>query len=130
MFDVTIASLSCWLGTTAAIAVHPALAVLALTYLAWFAFSARVGQTPGKQAFNLYLMREDGSRAGGWHTVVRELLCKSILFWGLLGFILPVVLIFFLFDARSQTWWDKLAGTHVAYSPAGFVPRTAQQLGG
>ncbi|MYE46020.1 MAG: hypothetical protein F4X25_04585 [Chloroflexi bacterium] len=42
------------------------------------------GQTFGKQMVGLYVMRDDGSRAGGSYTLLREVIVKGVLFgWGL-----------------------------------------------
>ena len=102
-------------------------------YLLWMLIVAPNGQSPGKSLLGLYLIREDGSRAGGWYTwlhtlIVRDLLFSSVIFsltlglgW-LLGGLWPI------FDRERQTWWNKATSTYVAWSPAGFRPRTAVSL--
>ena len=73
----------------------------------WYFWTRRGGQTPGKFALNIKVIKTDGSpindidaliRAIGYH--VSALLCG-------LGFIWAI------FDKRNQTWHDKLARTYV-----------------
>ena len=42
--------------------------LLGVGWLIWLAFSARSGMTPGKQLLGMYVIRTDGSRAGGTYT--------------------------------------------------------------
>ena len=58
------------------------LAILTLTigWWIWFAIVARNGQSPGKQLLGMYIMCEDGSRAGGGYTWLREIVVKWLLF--------------------------------------------------
>ena len=51
---------------------------LGVGWLAWFLIVAQRGQTPGKQMLGMYIMREDGSRAGGWYTILREIVIKGL----------------------------------------------------
>ena len=53
---------------------------LGVGWLIWFLIVAQRGQTPGKQMLGMYIMREDGSRAGGWYTMLREIVVKILLF--------------------------------------------------
>ena len=94
----------------------------------WFAFTAPNGQTPGKQLLGLYVIKDDGTRAGGGYTWLRESLVKDLLFTilslatsGILWFIGSLWL---LWDRDRQCLWDKIASTHVAYSPNDFKPET------
>lgn len=73
----------------------------------WYFWTRRAGQTPGKSAVGVRVIKADGSevsdtdafiRAIGYH--VSALLCG-------LGFIWAI------FDGNNQTWHDKLAGTYV-----------------
>ena len=83
----------------------------------WYFWTRRDGQTPGKSAVGVRVIKADGSeisdidafiRAIGYH--VSALLCG-------LGFIWAI------FDGNNQTWHDKLAGTYVvsADSPRNTV---------
>lgn len=102
----------------------------------WVIWSALVygrGQTPAKQILGMYVMREDGTRSGGWYTCMREWLIK-----GATGFLLGgltfgigqfVGAAWCIWDDKRQTVWDKVGATYVAWSPNGFRPKTAKELG-
>ncbi len=101
---------------------------LVIGYVIWFLIVAPRGQTPGKQLTGMYIMREDGSRAGGWYTVLREIVVEGLLF-GLissltfyLGFIIGAL--WCTWDRDRQCLWDKITSTYVAYSPDGYKPLT------
>jgi len=102
-------------------------------YVGWLIWSlavAQYGQTPGKQLTRLYVMRKDASRAGGWYTILRELLIKHLFFGAVSVAVLPLFTIAGLWctwDKERQTLWDKVVTTHVAYSPSGFRPLTAAE---
>jgi uncharacterized RDD family membrane protein YckC len=128
-----------------------------LGWIVWFIIVARRGQTPGKQLLGMYIIRDDGTRAGGGRTWLREFLVKSLLF-GILT-TLPLILVelvwwstpdfgspeyyprtalsqfvialpgaWLLWDRRRQCLWDKVAHTHVGYSPNGYRPLTGAEL--
>ena len=104
-----------------------------LGFAGWTIYAWTRGQTPGKQLLSMYVTREDGSRAGGWHMFTREFLVKGILFNGLLGMItfgiVPLLAALWLtWDRNHQALWDKITNTYVAYSPNGFVPSTSKEL--
>jgi len=119
VLDGAIGTATVTAGLSAA-AVAPPLVLIAFGWLAWFAFVAPRAQTPAKQLLGMHLVLDDGARASTGRTWLREVVLKNLVFGGLL--IWPLAALFLLFDERSQAWWDKLAGTHVAYSPNGFVP--------
>ena len=108
-------------------------------WLIWFLIVAQRGQTPGKQMLGMYIMREDGSRAGGWYTILREVVVKTLLFGTVIGIIsgatngvgsllwLPVAM-WCIWDRERQCLWDKVTSTYIAYSPEGFRPPTADEL--
>ncbi|MCC6388279.1 MAG: RDD family protein [Dehalococcoidia bacterium] len=126
------------LALFAAFASQSAGAVLAWTSiivgfigLAWLIFAAQNGQSPGKQLLGMYIMKADGTRAGGWYVVLRELVVKnwlttilSLLTGGIFGTVAPL---WCIWDKNNQCLWDKLASTYVAYSPYGFKPLTANE---
>lgn len=115
-----------------------AVVTLGVGWLIWFLIVAQRGQTPGKQMLGMYIMREDGSRAGGWYTILREVVVKG-LFSLVIGVIsgyttglgsllwLPAAL-WCTWDRERQCLWDKVAYTYVAYSPMGYRPATAAEL--
>ena len=108
-------------------------ATLFAGYLLWLAIAAPKGQSPGKALLGLYLMRDDGSRAGGWYTwlhtlVVRDVLFATLVFSLTFGIGWIAGGLWPLFDRERQTWWNKTTSTYVAHSPAGFVPATSATL--
>lgn len=113
-------------------------ATFGVGWLIWFLIVAQRGQTPGKQMLGMYIMREDGSRAGGWYTILREIVVKTLfsivisvisgvtnglgtLLW------LPAAL-WCTWDHERQCLWDKVANTYIAHSPGGYRPPTAAEL--
>ena len=53
---------------------------LFIGWLIWFIIVAPRGQTPSKQLLGMYVMREDGSRAGGGYMWLREFVVEGIVF--------------------------------------------------
>lgn len=94
---------------------------LFIGWLIWFAIVAPRGQTPGKALVSTYVIREDGSRAGGWYMWGREALVKWLLFAivdaFLFGFAKMVASLWCLWDDDKQCGWDKIMSSYVAYSP-------------
>ena len=85
---------------------------LYIGWLIWFVIVAPRGQTPGKQVLGMYVMREDGSRAGGWYTWLREFVVKGLVFGGListvtagLGWLLSAL--WCLWDRERQCLWTR-----------------------
>ena len=79
--------------------------VYAVVYL-WLV-STR-GQSPGKMALGIKIVRMDGSSLGFGGALIREIIGKlvsSLIFY--LGYI------WILFDGKRQGWHDKIAGTYV-----------------
>ncbi len=104
---------------------------LGIGWLVWFCTTAPNGQTPAKQILDMYVMREDGTRAGGRYTWSRQMLVKggihlvNVLTLGLLWLISAM---WCLWDKDRQCLWDKLGTTYVAYSPQKFKPMTAREI--
>ncbi len=110
-----------------------AIVTLFIGWLIWFIVVAPRGQTPGKQLLGMYVMREDGSRAGGWYVWLREFVVEGLVFGvlvsgitGGLGWALGAL--WCLWDGERQCLWDKVTATYVAYSPQGFRPLTANEM--
>ena len=108
-------------------------------WLVWLLLAAPKGQSPGKQLLGMYIIRSDGSRAGGAYTWVRELIIKVLLFDGFfwvlgamtggLGQLLWVIpALWCVWDAERQCLWDKVGSTYIAHSPQGFRPLTANEI--
>ncbi|MYA20963.1 MAG: hypothetical protein F4Z25_12130 [Chloroflexi bacterium] len=113
-------------------------ATFGIGWLIWFLVVAQRGQTPGKQMLGMYIMREDGTRAGGWYTILREVIVKGLISLvigvisaatGGLGSLLwlPAAL-WCTWDRERQCLWDKAASTYIAHSPEGYRPPTAADL--
>ncbi|MDA0351810.1 MAG: RDD family protein [Chloroflexi bacterium] len=93
----------------------------AIGWVIWFLIVAPRGQTPAKVLLSTYVMREDGSRAGGWYMWGREALVKWLLFSFLNTFTFGVAstlaALWCLWDDDKQCGWDKVMSSYVAYSP-------------
>jgi hypothetical protein len=81
---------------------------------------------------DLYVIRDDGTRAGGGYMWLREGVVKDLLFGIVLslmssGIAFIVAALWLLWDKDRQCLWDKITQTHVAYSPYGFRPETRQE---
>ena len=108
-------------------------------WLVWLLLVAPRGQSPGKQLLGMYIIRNDGTRAGGAYTWVRELIIELLLFGGVFavlgamtggaGQVLWVIpALWCVWDAERQCLWDKVASTYIAHSPEGFRPLTANEM--
>jgi uncharacterized RDD family membrane protein YckC len=106
--------------------------LLLIPYFIWFIIAANNGQTPGKQLLGMYVIQGDGTRAGGGHIWLRELIFKGLLLNLLtfitLGIFFIVAALWCLWDKDNQTLWDKIGSTYVAWSPNGFKPLTANEI--
>ena len=85
----------------------------------WYFWTRRDGQTPGKSAVGIRVVKADGAelsdtdafiRAIGYH--VSALLCGLGYIWA-------------IFDRNNQSWHDKMAGTYVVSAES---PRGAGQI--
>jgi len=105
---------------------------LGIGWFIWFCIVAPRGQTPGKQLVGLYIMKEDGTRAGGGYTWLREFVIKGLLFGVVAAITLYVLWIlaalWCIWDRERQCLWDKVGNTYVAWSPLGYRPPTASDL--
>jgi uncharacterized RDD family membrane protein YckC len=103
---------------------------LFIGWFIWFCVVARNGQTPGKQLLGMYVLRDDGTRAGGWYMWMREALIKNV-FWFASFFTMGLVPLlaaaWCMWDNDTQCLWDKIGSTYVGYSPYGFKPLTRKE---
>lgn len=94
---------------------------LFIGWLIWFVIVAPRGQTPGKSLVSTYVMRADGTRAGGGLMWLREAAVKwllmSIVDVFLLGLAQLSSSLWCLWDPDKQCLWDKIVGSYVAYAP-------------
>lgn len=73
----------------------------------WIFWTRRDGQTPGKMAVGIRVVKADGSELSDTDAFIRAIgYHVSSLFLGL-GYIWAI------FDGNNQTWHDKMAGTYV-----------------
>lgn len=74
----------------------------------WYFWTRRDGQTPGKKAVGVRVVKADGSALSDTDAFIRAIgYHVSALLFGL-GYIWAI------FDKNNQTWHDKLARTYVA----------------
>jgi uncharacterized RDD family membrane protein YckC len=108
-----------------------AVLTLGVGWLIWFIIVAPNGQTPAKQLLGMYIMRDDGSRAGGGYVWLREFVVKGLLFGVIAMFTAYIAWVlaalWCTWDRDRQTLWDKVGTTHVTHSPRGFKPLTANE---
>jgi uncharacterized RDD family membrane protein YckC len=104
---------------------------LGIGWLIWSAVVWQRGQSPGKQLLRMYIIQQDGTRAGGWYTFLREIIVKVLVVSFLsvitLGLFHIIGALWCTWDAERQTLWDKMVGTYIAYSPSRFMPETAAE---
>lgn len=90
-----------------------AIVTLGIGYIIWMLVVFARGQTPGKQALGMHVVRLGTGRPAGFGTMfVRELIAKPVI--GVLSFVtLGIVSFWLLWDANNQELWDKVMGTIV-----------------
>jgi uncharacterized RDD family membrane protein YckC len=66
-----------------------------------------VGRTIGKMIMGIRIIRDDGELIGLREALIRWVGYFISMVFAFLGFVWAI------FDAKSQTWHDKLAGTYV-----------------
>jgi len=105
---------------------------LGVGWLIWFIIVAPRGQSPGKQLLGMYIIKADGTRAGGWYTWLRTIVVRVLLSTAIdlvaFGFYSLIASLWCIWDKEQQCLWDKIAGTRIAYSPMGYRPPTANEL--
>jgi uncharacterized RDD family membrane protein YckC len=81
---------------------------LFIGYVVWALVLFARGTTPGKNMLGMFVMKEDGRRAGFGTMLIREWIGKLIS-----GFVLALGFLWILFDRDNQGWHDKLVSTYV-----------------
>jgi len=99
--------------TNSGLAKYANFVTIALTFLYYFVFYVYFdGATPGKKLLGMKLVKADGKPLNFATVFVRFLFSYVSSFCLLLGYIWTI------FDAKKQTWQDKVAGTYVVLSGA------------
>jgi len=80
-----------------------------IVYIIWAIRLFANGTTPGKLALGMYVVKEDGKRAGFGTMLFREWIGKWVS-----GLVLGLGYLWILIDKDRQAWHDKLASTYVA----------------
>ena len=73
----------------------------------WYFWTQRDGQTPGKFALGIRVVKADGTAIRDTDAVIRAIGYQVSSWFFCLGYIWAI------FDKNNQTWHDKLAGTYV-----------------
>ncbi len=73
----------------------------------WYFWTRRDGQTPGKSAVGIRVVKTNGAALSDSDAFIRAIGYHVSAFFCFLGFIWAI------FDGNNQTWHDKLAGTYV-----------------
>lgn len=81
---------------------------LLATYLAAAFWLFSRGSTPGKRLLGMWVVREEGDRAGLATMVMREWIGKTIS-----GMVFSLGFLWILMDRDNQGWHDKLVSTYV-----------------
>ena len=100
---------------------------LGIGWFIWLAIVAPRGQTPSKQLLGMYVLRDDGSRAGGGYVWLREVVVKWLLFGVAIsvivhGIAFSISALWCLGNRERQCLWDKVTATYVGHSPIGYRP--------
>ncbi|MGB7339586.1 MAG: RDD family protein [Phototrophicaceae bacterium] len=73
----------------------------------WYFWTRQNGQTPGKMAMNLKVVKADGSQLSDVDALIRAV------GYSVSGFVFGLGYIWALFDDEHRTWHDMMAGTLV-----------------
>ena len=87
--------------------IFTALVVIAYAIVVLWLVATR-GQSPGKMAINIKIVKVDGRPLGFGGMLLREIIGKIIS-----SLIIFLGYIWILFDTERQGWHDKIAGTYV-----------------
>ena len=100
---VVAGALGIWLGV--GFITYLIVIVYAVVYLGMVATQ---GQSPGKKAIGIKIVRVDGSSLGFGGMLIREIVGKLVS-----SLIIYLGYIWILFDGQRQGWHDKIASTYV-----------------
>jgi uncharacterized RDD family membrane protein YckC len=92
---------------------------LGVGYIVWALMLFARGTTPGKNLLGMYVMKEDGRRAGFLTMLLREWIGKFIS-----GMVFALGFLWILFDRDNQGWHDKLMSTYVVHTPVRAAVRS------
>ena len=73
----------------------------------WYFWTRRDGQTPGKFALSIRVIKADGTSLSDTDAVIRAI------GYNVSSFIFGLGYLWAIFDKKNQTWHDKLARTYV-----------------
>ncbi len=73
----------------------------------WYFWTRREGQTPGKSAVNIRVIKTDGTPISDSDAVIR------VFGYYVSSLALGIGFVWALFDANNQCWQDKMANTYV-----------------
>jgi uncharacterized RDD family membrane protein YckC len=97
------------LGRQLAAMVSPIITLLIFSYFVFF--WTFLGYTPGKALMGLRIVRQDGRPLSFWRAWLRFIGYSISAFFLFLGFF------WILIDRDHEGWHDKIANTHVIYTP-------------
>ena len=94
-----------------------AMLTLGIGWLIWLFWTIPNGQTPGKKALGIRMVKVDGSAFTCWTFGLREILARGIVIYALgvvtLGIVWVIDILLPLWDKQAQSLHDKMAGTYV-----------------
>lgn len=91
-----------WFGIVSIISI-----ILVLVYYIYY-FTKKDGQTPGKSAMGIRVIKTYGNDLGAWDAIWR-----NIIGYAISSLVILLGFIWSLFDDKRQTWHDKMASTVV-----------------
>ncbi|GIV15738.1 MAG: hypothetical protein KatS3mg022_1173 [Armatimonadota bacterium] len=95
-------------AVTGAVVYGMLLILLGLGYAIWALLLFVQGTTPGKYLLGMYVVKEDGSRAGFWTMLFREWIGKFVS-----GLFLGIGYLWVFLNKDRQGWHDMVASTYV-----------------
>jgi uncharacterized RDD family membrane protein YckC len=117
VLGVVLMALSVMLGLSPVLSTTDYI-ISVLFQVAYYWLWNSIGWSPGKRVVGLRIVSEEGDRPGaerGFARTVISVVGQLALFIGYL---------WALWDARTQTWHDKMAGTYVVVAPSRDDGRT------
>ncbi len=84
-----------------------ALSTLVGFFYYWYFWTQRDGQTPGKSAMNIRVIKTSGAPM-----TTSDVVLRFVGYW-VSGLLFGLGFLWALWDSESQAWHDKIAGTYV-----------------